>query len=125
MDTKGRLWALNNAGGERRIPPLGERPGLLQEVLQNTAFPSGAVLYEHLRPKFYWQGIWGECAKAAASSPARQKEMARFLSPPYLLTTEQLAGPLSIWAIDTIVGLTPVAPDGAWWVIGVVNPFTR
>lgn len=71
MDTKGRLWALDDAGGQRRIPPLGERPGLLQEALQNTAFPSGAVLYEHLRPRFYWRGMWGDCAEAAMSSPAR------------------------------------------------------
>ena len=68
MDMRGRLWALDDAGGQRRIPPLGGRPGLLREALQNAAFPSGAVLYEHLQPRFYWQGMWGDCAKAAASS---------------------------------------------------------
>ena len=51
--------------------------------------------------------------------------MARFLSPPYLLTTERGAGPFRIWAVDTIVSLTPAAPDGLQWVIVTVDPFTR
>ena len=33
LDSRGGLWALEAAGGQRRIPPLGERPGLLQEAL--------------------------------------------------------------------------------------------
>ena len=113
MDMKGRLRTLDNAGGQNRIPSLGKRSDLLQEALQNTAFPSGAVLYERLQPRFFWWGMWGDYAEAAASSPTQQKEMARFLSPPYLLTTERGAGPFRIWVIDTIVGLMPMAPDGS------------
>lgn len=83
------------------------------------------MLYEHLRPRFFWRGMWGDCLEAAACSPARQKEMARFLSPPYLHTTERGAEPFRIWAVDTIVGLTPAAPDGSQWVMVAVDPFTR
>lgn len=51
--------------------------------------------------------------------------MARFLEPPYLHTTERGAAPFRIWAVDTVVKLTPAAPDGAQDVIVGVDPFTR
>ena len=54
----------------------------------------------------------------------QQKELARFLAPPYLHITERSAAPFRIWAIDTIVKLTPAAMDGSQSILVAIDPFT-
>ena len=63
--------------------------------------------------------------KDAAGSLDRLKEGARFLNPPYLIPTQKGAQPFELLAVDSIVGLKPVAPDSATSVILVVDTCLR
>ena len=126
LDSAGRLWATHDVlGWQRRIPPLGERLAILREASRNMGSPGGDRLYEHVRLRYYWRSMRADCMVVAQRSKVRQKELARFLEPPYLHVTERGAAPFRIWAIDTIVKLTPAAPDGSQNILVAIDPFTR
>lgn len=73
LDTRGVLWLCSEeAGWQRRIPPIYERLPLLERGSRNLGFPSGPRLYEHIRLRYYWRGMWTDCIAVAQSIPARQ-----------------------------------------------------
>ena len=69
--------------------------------------------------------MWADCHRTAALSLPRQKEGAKFKSPPYLLPTYKGRQPFELVAIDSVVGLTPPAPDGATNVLLCVDSCSR
>ena len=112
-------------GWQRCIPPLGDHLALLREASHNMRFPCGDKLYEHVHLRYYWRSMQADCIIVAQCSMVHQKESAHFLEPPYLHVTERGAAPFRIWAIDTIVKLTPAAPYGSQNILVAINPFTR
>ena len=125
-DPRGVLWAHDHTGRPtRRIPPIGERRAIIEESMANLLYPSGERLYQHLREQLFWQGMHTECIKYSAAHIARQKEAAKFPSPPYLIPTDKGARPFQMWCVDTIVRLSPPAPNGAQDVVVAVDPTTR
>ena len=81
LDAQGRLWTMRRqrmakAGdpGEEatwtlpeyweyqvEVPPIREREGLVERALVELCFPSGDRLYELLRGRFYWSGMYSDC----------------------------------------------------------------
>ena len=49
----------------------------------------------------------------------------KLLIAPYLMPTEKGMAPFQYWAVDTIVGLKPAAPDDSTSMIVACNPFVR
>ena len=66
-----------------------------------------------------------QCLKLAAANIPRQKEGAKFLSPPYLMPIFKGLRPFMCWCIDTIVRLHPPAPNGARDVVVCICPCSR
>ena len=119
------LWVINEGGWQRRVPVIYEREPLTREALQNLGYPNGHALYEGLRVRFYWPGMRALCLQLAAEALPSRKEAAVFKPPPYLHTTNKMGAPFRFWCVDTIVGLTPPAPDGGTAVFVAVDPFIR
>ena len=64
-----------------------------------------------------------DCIEAALWSPARWKELACFLQPPYLMPTKRGTAPFKYWAVDAIVRLSLPMPGGSTDIIIAVDPF--
>jgi Integrase core domain len=66
-----------------------------------------------------------QCELLASQSMPRVLELAKYKQPPYLYPTEKGSQPFAIWAVDTIVGLKPPAPNGGTHVLVCVDPFSK
>ena len=66
-----------------------------------------------------------DCLAIAASTLVRQKARAKFKIPPYIKPPNKGCYPFSIWAVDTIVNMTPASPTGATSIILAVDAFTK
>lgn len=94
-------------------------------ALRDLGYCGGERLYQHVRQQHVWSGLKQDCLEYSARSLPRQREGALFKPPPYLYPTERPFGPFRLWCVDTIVRLTPSAPDGSQDVVVAVDPFTR
>ena len=126
VDERQRLWVTGpHKGPPRHVPVLKEREPLLDRTLHALGYPGGARLYAAVRAQYYWPGLTHDCHRVAASCLARRMEHARYPPPPYLIPADKPAAPLRAWCIDTAVGFSPPAPDGATDVLVAVDPFSK
>ena len=88
-------------------------------------YPSAERLYALIREQYFWVGMKGDCEKVAATSLERLVEHTKYKQPPYLFPTEKGRRPFVIWAIDTLVGLKPPAPNGGTDIVLGVDPFSK
>ena len=59
----GALWLSGEL--ERRVPPLGERRGIIEHAAKTLGYPGGARLFEALRARYHWSGMKADCVEVA------------------------------------------------------------
>ena len=59
--------SLHVAGKDgRRVPPICERKGLVEEAALQLGLPGGDRLYQLLRTRYYWSGMRRDCVTVCA-----------------------------------------------------------
>ena len=108
------------------VPHLHARINIVRHASGSLAFPDGDRLYQLLQQCFFWTGMQQDCLLVACSLVCTQKEHAHFKSQPYFYLTEKGAGPLLIWAIDSMVGLhSPHSDTGATSAVFATDCFRK
>lgn len=85
---RGRLW-VNDIVGEREVPPLYERAGIIESAYLSLGCPGGERLYSLLRTRFYWKGMKRDCVVLCSVQFPSQRENRRPSVPPHLVPTEK------------------------------------
>ena len=116
----GHLWV-----GERRVPPVHERPLIIREAAAQLGHPDGQRLYAHLRERYYWWGMQRDVLVECSAALGVQVEAAGFKLPRYLIPTAKDLAPFAVWSVDLVVKLRPVAPGGGRYLVVAVCAFSK